>query len=150
MRIDYEKLVPESVALLYKVHEHIQKSGVDPVLAELASLRTSQINGCAFCIELHSKILRHQGVSFEKLLLVSAWREAGSVFNEKEQAVLLWSESLTSLAKTHAPDSDFNKMKMHFSEKEIANFTVAIALTNAYNRIAVGMRRLPEAASKAS
>ncbi|QCE35260.1 carboxymuconolactone decarboxylase family protein [Acetobacteraceae bacterium] len=148
MRIDYGKLIPEGVARLYKVHEYIMQSGVDPVLAELASLRASQINGCAFCIELHSNILRKQGVSFEKLLLVSAWREAGNVFNAKEQAVLNWSESLTHLPQTHAPDADFEKMTAQFSGDEIAKFTLSIGLTNAYNRIAVGLRHEPEAASK--
>lgn len=150
MRIDYPKLIPEGVALLYKVHDYVMTSGLDPVLAELASLRTSQINGCAFCIELHTKILRHKGVDVDKLLLVSAWREAGAVFTAKEQAILQWSESLTNLSATHAPDSDFEKMQAHFTDKEIANFTVAIGLTNAYNRLAVGLRHLPEAAAKVS
>ncbi|MBC6982643.1 carboxymuconolactone decarboxylase family protein [Caulobacter sp. 17J80-11] len=144
MRLDYVHVAPDGMMALGQVYGYILKSGLPTPLVNLVYLRCSQINGCTYCIDLHSKDLAKEGVSCQKMLLASAWREAKGVFTEKEQAALAWAEALTRLPETAAPDADFQAMKAQFSEKEIADLTIAIGLINVYNRVAVGFRRGPE------
>lgn len=144
-RLDYTKVAPGGVKAFGSVYGYILQSGLDEVLVELVYLRVSQINGCAFCLDMHTRDLLQKGVRVEKLALVQTWHEAGSLFTERESAALAWAESVTRVAQTGVPDADFQAAMAVFSEKELADLTMAISLMNAYNRIAISFRRTPEA-----
>jgi AhpD family alkylhydroperoxidase len=145
-RLDYKTIAAAGMKSFDEVHGYVGKSGLLKVLIDLVYLRTSQINGCAYCIDMHSRDLIKNGVPIEKLVLVPAWREAGSLFSEQEQAALAWSETVTRVAETAVPDEDYRDVVAHFSEKELADLTIAISLMNAYNRLAISFRRPPRAA----
>jgi AhpD family alkylhydroperoxidase len=106
-------------------------------------LRASQINGCAYCIDMHSRDLLKGGVAVEKLMLVSAWREAGDIFTDKEKAALHWAEAVTLISESHAPDEAFAAVSTQFQPKEISDLTLAIGVINTYNRLSIGFRRPP-------
>ena len=148
-RLDYESLAPKALQGLGSVHAYVSSSGLPGDLVDLIYLRVSQINGCAYCIDLHARDARKRDVSVEKLLLVSAWREGGRLFSERERAALAWAESLTHVSTTGAPDADFAAVSAQFSAQEVTDLTVAIALMNAYNRIGVGFRKPPSSAADA-
>lgn len=143
-RLDYQKLSPAGVRALGGVYLYVANSGLPKVLLDLVFLRASQINGCAYCIDSHTRDLVKEGVPLEKLMLLSAWREAGDMFSEKERAALQWTESVTLIAATSAPDEDFAAAQAQFEPKELTDLTIAIGLINTYNRIAISMRRGPE------
>jgi len=150
MRIDYIKSAPAGYKALGGVYGYIKQCGLSEILLELVYLRTSQINGCAYCLGLHHADLLKKGVKPEKLALVQAWHEAGAVFDEREQAALGWAETVTKVAETAIPDEEFKKVSAVFSEKEVVDLTIAIGLMNTFNRIAIGFRRPPEAAVAAA
>ncbi|NBB09834.1 carboxymuconolactone decarboxylase family protein [Pseudomonas sp. SLFW] len=147
-RIDYINAAPDGYKALGGVYGYIAKCGLSGVLVELVFLRISQINGCAYCLDLHTRDLSSKGVAPEKLALVQVWREAGKVFDEQEQAALAWAETVTRVAETAIPDEEFTAVSAVFSEKQIVDLTIAIGLMNTFNRIAIGFRRPPEAALK--
>ena len=144
MRLDYTKVSPGGVKAFGGVYGYILQSGLEDVLVELMYLRISQINGCAYCLDMHSRDLSKKGVSVQKLALVQAWHEAGSLFSERERAALAWAETVTRVADTHVPDEAFEAAAAVFSEKELADLTMAIGLMNAFNRLAISFRRGPE------
>jgi AhpD family alkylhydroperoxidase len=148
-RLDYRTIAAAGMKAFDEVHGYVRKSGLPKVLIDLVYLRISQINGCAYCIDMHSRDLIKGGVSLEKLILVPAWREAGSLFSEQERAALAWSETVTRVAETAVPEADYRDVAAHFSEKELADLTIAISLMNAYNRLAISFRRPPIAAKTA-
>jgi AhpD family alkylhydroperoxidase len=145
-RIDYTKVSPAGIKALGGVYGYVAQSGLDTRLIDLVYLRISQINGCAYCLDMHPRALIREGVAVEKIALLQAWREAGALFDVKERAALAWAESVTQVAQTGVPDDDFQKAAEVFSEKELVNLTIAIGLMNAYNRLAISFRRPPEAA----
>ncbi|QYY34216.1 carboxymuconolactone decarboxylase family protein (plasmid) [Cupriavidus pinatubonensis] len=145
MRLDYTKESPAGVKAFGSVYGYIMQSGLDDVLVELVFLRISQINGCAYCLDMHTGDLAKKGVKLEKLALVQAWHEAGKLFSDRERAALAWAESVTLVADTHVPDDAFEAAVAVFSEKELADLTMAISLMNAFNRLAISFRRAPEA-----
>jgi AhpD family alkylhydroperoxidase len=145
-RIDYTKASPAGIKALGDVYGYVARSGLDTRLVDLVYLRISQINGCAFCLDMHTRALVKDGVTVEKLALLQAWREGGKLFDVRERAALAWAESLTEVARTGAPDHDFETAAEVFSEKELVDLTIAIGLMNAYNRLAIGFRNPPEAA----
>jgi AhpD family alkylhydroperoxidase len=145
-RLDYTKAAPGGMKAFGSVYGYILQSGLDDVLVDLVYLRVSQINGCAYCLDMHTRDLLKKGVKLEKFALVQAWREAGNLFSERERAALAWSETVTRVAQTGVPDEDFQMAASVFDEKELADLTMAIGLMNAYNRLAIGFRRVPEAA----
>lgn len=145
-RLDYAKVSPAGVKAFGNVYSYITQSGLDEVLIELVYLRVSQINGCAYCLDMHTRALVQHGVTVEKLALVQAWREAGKLFSGREKAALAWAETVTRVAQTGVPDEDFHAAASVFSEKELSDLTMAIALMNAYNRLAISFRNTPEAA----
>jgi len=149
-RIDYMTAAPAGYKALAGVYGYVVQSGLKDTLVELVYLRVSQINGCAYCLGLHTDDLIKKGVSPGKLALVQAWREAGPVFDEREQGALAWAESLTLIAETGSPDEDFKAVSAIFNEKEIVDLTIAIGLMNTFNRIAIGFRRPPTAAVAAA
>ncbi|WER50847.1 carboxymuconolactone decarboxylase family protein [Cupriavidus sp. WKF15] len=146
MRLDYTKVSPGGVKAFGGVYGYIMQSGLDEVLVELVYLRVSQINGCAYCLDMHTRDLVKKGIKPEKLALVQAWHEAGRLFSDREKAALAWAESVTRVADTHVPDDVFQAATVAFSEKELADLTMAISLMNAFNRLAISFRRAPEAA----
>lgn len=150
IRIDYEKAAPAGIKALGGVYGYVMQSGLDPVLVELVYLRVSQINGCAYCLDLHTRDLTKKGVPLAKLALVQVWHEAGAVFDAREQAAFAWTETVTRVADTAIPDASFAAVSRVFGEKEIVDLTIAIGLMNTFNRIAIGFRRPPRAAVEAA
>lgn len=144
MRLDYTKASPGGVKAFGGVYGYVTQSGLEDVLVELVYLRVSQINGCAYCLDMHTRDLIKRGVTPGKLALVQAWREAGPLFSDREKAALAWAESVTRVADTGVPDDDFNDAAAVFSENELADLTIAISLMNAYNRLAISFRRPPD------
>lgn len=148
-RIDYAKASPEGYKAFGGVYVHLQKCGLPKELIDLVYLRVSQINGCAFCIDMHSRDLLKHGVSVDKLVLVPVWREAGEVFSTRERTALAWAETVTRVAETGIPDADYEAVAAEFSGKELADLTYSIGLMNAFNRLGIGFRSTPAAAAKA-
>ncbi len=144
-RLDYTKVSPGGVKAFGSVYSYVAQCGLDEVLVELVYLRVSQINGCAYCLDMHTRSLVGRKVGIEKLALVQAWQEAGNLFSEREQAALAWAETVTRVAQTGVPDAEFEAACRVFDEKELADLTIAIGLMNAYNRLAISFRRIPEA-----
>ena len=142
-RLDYEAHARNGMKALGGVYLYVQNSGLPNTLVDLAYLRASQINGCAYCVDTHSRDLRHAGLADEKLMLVPVWREAEGWFTERERAALAWTEAVTLVAVDHIPDAAFAAARAAFEEKELADLTIAIGLINTYNRIAIGFRRGP-------
>ncbi len=145
-RLDYSQIAAGGMKALGGVHVYLNQCGLSKSLIDLVYLRVSQINGCAYCIDLHSRDLIKGGLAIEKLVLVPVWHEAGDLFSEQEKAALAWAETVTRVAQTNVPDTDFQIVAAHFTEKELADLTIAISLMNAYNRLAISFRSTPAAA----
>ncbi|HEX3708820.1 MAG TPA: carboxymuconolactone decarboxylase family protein [Pseudolabrys sp.] len=146
-RIDFTKVNPAAYQAVAALQNYVDKSGLDAKLRELIKIRTSQINGCAFCLAMHTRNARKIGETDERMHLLDAWREA-PVFTEKERAALAWTEALTLVSRTHAPDDIYDIVRRQFSEKEIVDLTAAIAAINTWNRFAIGFRVPPQVESK--
>lgn len=144
-RLDYNQIAPAGAKALGGVYGYVMQSGLPSVLVGLTYLRVSQINNCAYCLDMHTRDLLKEGVKIEKLALVQAWREAGTLFDERERAALAWAESVTRVAETGVPDSDYEAARAVFSERELVDLTIAISLMNAYNRMAISFRNTPQA-----
>jgi AhpD family alkylhydroperoxidase len=144
-RTNYNAVAPVGMKALGSVYGYVRQSGLPTRLVDLVFLRVSQINGCAYCIDLHSRELLAGGLAVEHLVLVAAWREAGGIFSEKERAALAWADELTRLGEHAVPDSAFEAATVAFGEKPLVDLTLAIAMMNAYNRIAISFRATPMA-----
>lgn len=140
LRLPYWNLSPEAYQGFGATKKALEKSSLGKQLIELVWLRMSQINGCSFCLEMHGKALRGDGVSDAKLDSLAGWR-VGERFTPRERAALAWTEALTHVDLTHAPDDEFEPLKTHFSDVEISDLCFAIALMSGFNRLAVGMRQ---------
>ncbi len=145
-RMDYAAAAPGGIKALGSVYGYIAQA-LPADLVHLVFLRTSQINGCAYCVDMHSRDLLKAGCSVEKLVLVPVWREAGALFSEREQAALAWTETVTRVADTGVPDHEYQAVRAQFGEKELADLTITIGLMNAYNRLGVSFRAVPAAAA---
>ncbi len=132
-------LAPESVKAMMALEASFETGSLEPTLKELVRLRASQINGCAFCIHMHSTDLRKAGESEMRLYMLPAWRES-SLYSERERAALGWTEALTRLAETGVPDADYDPVQAHFSEAEQVQLTLLIGAINVWNRLQVGFR----------
>src|ERR1700754_188380 len=148
-RIDYAKASPEGYKAFGGVYAYLLKCGLPKELVDIVYLRVSQINGCAYCIDMHSRDLLKAGVVIDKLVLVPVWREAGAVFSPRERVALAWAETVTRVAETGVPDADYEAAAAEFSDKELADLTYAIGLMNAFNRLGISFRPPPAAAKKA-
>ena len=124
-----------------------QNDGLEPSLKELVKTRTSQINGCAFCLHMHTLEARKHGETEERLYLLSAWRES-TLYSDRERAALGWTDALTLVSETHAPDDAYEALRRHFTEEEQVKLTLLIVQTNAWNRINVGFRAVHPAEAK--
>ncbi|OON39198.1 alkylhydroperoxidase [Izhakiella australiensis] len=147
-RIDFSRVSPEGMKALGGVRHYVLGSGLPLTLIELVFLRVSQINGCAYCLDMHTRELLEMKVPQEKITLTGAWREAGNWFTAAERAALGWAEALTLIASRGAPDELYDEVRSHFSEKEIIDLNITIGLMNAYNRLAISTRKLPDSARK--
>lgn len=138
-RMNIFQAAPEGAKALLAVEAAIEKSGIEHGLLELVRLRASQINGCAFCIHMHVKDAVKHGESEMRIHMLDGWRDS-PLFTDRERAALNWTESLTRIAKTHAPDADYALLQSQFSETEIANLTILIGAINVWNRVQIGLR----------
>jgi AhpD family alkylhydroperoxidase len=148
-RIDYTKASPAGYKAFGGVYVAVQKSDLPQELINLVYLRVSQMNGCAYCIDMHTRDLLKLGVTVDKLVLVPVWRESGEVFSARERSALAWAETVTRVAETHVPDADYEAAAAEFSAAELADLTYAIGLMNAFNRLGISFRTPPAAAAKA-
>ena len=141
-RIDLTKHAHDAQKSLYALEKYIANSGLDHKLIHLLKMRASQINGCAYCIDMHSKDARALGETEQRLYELNAWRET-PFYTDRERAALEWTESLTLVSQTHVPDEVYESVKKHFSEKEIVDLSILISVINMWNRLAISARTLP-------
>lgn len=138
-RLNPQTLSPELYNAVIQVDTHIRNSSLDSRLMELVKIRASQINGCAFCLKMHSKATRQGGEDQSRLDVLAGWREAGG-FTPAERAALQWTESVTHIDRDDASDKQFSSLKQYFNDKEIVELTILIGLINLFNRLAIAMR----------
>ncbi|HEU0067528.1 MAG TPA: carboxymuconolactone decarboxylase family protein [Sphingomonas sp.] len=144
-RLDYNIISPEGAKSLGGVYVYLSQCGLAPSLIELTYLRVSQINNCAYCLDMHGRALLELGEKPERLVLVQAWAEAGSLFDKREQAALSSAEAVTRVGQANIPEPVYEAVRSVFSEKELVDLTIAISLMNAYNRLAISFRNAPKA-----
>jgi AhpD family alkylhydroperoxidase len=141
-RIEYAKVSPGALRAMYALETYVRQSGLEPSLLELVKTRASQINGCAYCIDMHTKDARAHGESEQRLYGLSAWRET-SFYSERERAALAWTEAVTLIADGHAPDAVYEETRQHFTEEELVDLTLAVVAINGWNRLAISFRAVP-------
>lgn len=139
MRLDYRKTFPEALRAMSSLEVVVESSNLEPELLELVKMRASQLNGCAYCLDMHSKDARARGESEQRLHVLAAWREA-LFYSERERAALAWCEALTLLPQMGAPDDVYAQVNEHFNKEEIVALTLAVVAINGWNRFAVGFR----------
>ncbi len=143
-RLNYAKAAPEGFKALLALDEAVENCGLEPLLLTLIQMRASQINGCAYCLDMHSKDARAMGETEQRLYGLDAWRES-PFYTERERAALLWTETVTLISADHAPDAVYEEVRRQFSEEELANLTMALVLINAWNRLCISFRSQPGA-----
>jgi AhpD family alkylhydroperoxidase len=141
-RVNYLNVGPGAIAAMYGLETYLAKSSIESSLLHLIKLRVSQINGCAYCIDMHSKDLRAEGETEQRLYLLDAWREA-PFYTERERAALSWAEAVTLVTDGHVPDHVFEEVRKQFSESELVDLTLAITTINAWNRLSIAFRVEP-------
>lgn len=141
-RLEYNKVSPQAVQAMYALEKFVRESGLEPSLLELIKMRASQINGCAYCIDMHSKDARTHGETEQRLYALAAWRET-PFFTDRERAALEWTESLTLVSGNHVPDEIFERVRQHFNSEELVALSMAIVTINSWNRLAIAFRAVP-------
>lgn len=141
-RLDYGKKSPEGMKAMLALNQFAATCGLEHSLLELVKTRASQINGCAYCLDMHTIDARAAGESEQRLYVLSAWREA-PFFTDRERAALAWTESVTLVSSSHVPDDVYEEALRHFTEEELVNLTWAIVVINGWNRMAVSFRAQP-------
>ena len=141
-RMNYGKAAPGVMKAMMGLENYLEECGLEPTLLDLVKLRASQINGCAYCVDMHSLDLRAQGESEQRVNTVIVWEET-PFFSERERAALLWTEKLTLISLDHVPDAVYQQVRQHFTDEELVNLTLAIAAINAWNRFAISFRSEP-------
>ncbi len=141
-RIDVTKVAPEAYRAVAALEMYVRQSGLEAPLLELIRMRTSQINGCAYCLDMHSKDARAAGETEQRLYALDAWRET-PFYTERERAALAWAEAVTLVSQGHVPDEVYELVRKQFSEKEIVDLTLAVAAINTWNRISISLRAVP-------
>ncbi|MGF6646561.1 carboxymuconolactone decarboxylase family protein [Paraburkholderia sp. GAS82] len=142
-RLDFYKASPTGTRAMMALEKAVSECGLEKPLMELVRLRASQINGCAFCVDMHTTDARKRGETERRLASVVVWREA-PFFSERERAALEWTEALTLVAQTHVPDAVWDAVRPHFTDQELADLTMLVVAINGWNRISVGFRKIPE------
>ena len=141
-RLNYTTVSPDAFKAMLGLEAAVARGSIERPLIELVKMRASQINGCAYCLDMHSKDARAAGESEQRLYTLDAWRET-PFFSARERAALAWTETLTHVADTHVPDAEYEAARGEFSEQELVDLTLAIVAINGWNRIAVGFRSVP-------
>jgi len=141
-RLNYSKAAPGVYAAMDALDQYLAHCGLDASLLDLVRLRASQINGCAYCLDMHWKDLRARGESEQRLCSLDAWREA-PYYSERERAALAWTEAVTRITEGHVPESTFEQARAHFDETELSDLTLALATINAWNRLSIAARLTP-------
>jgi AhpD family alkylhydroperoxidase len=141
-RLDFYKANPHAISALLALEDRIGKSSLEWPLAELVRLRASQINGCAFCVDMHTTDARKSGETDRRLAAVVVWRET-PFFTDRERAALEWTEAVTRVSQDHVPDAVWEAVKPHFSDEEIVDLTLLVSAINSWNRFAISFRKLP-------
>ena len=140
--MDYQAAAPAGYAAIDRLNAYVEDCGLDYRLLKLVTLRASQINGCAYCLEMHGKAARRLGEQEERLDMLAAWRESPA-FSARERAALAWTEALTLVADSHVPDDVFAEAQRHFGAKELVDLTWAVVVINGWNRVAIGFHAVP-------
>ena len=138
-RLDYAKVAAGAAQAMYALERYVRHCGLEPPLLELVKLRASQINGCAYCVDMHTKDARAHGETEQRLYAVVVWREA-PFFTARERAALAWTEAVTLVSRDQVPDSVYEVARQHFSDKELADLTMAVIAINGWNRLAISFR----------
>jgi AhpD family alkylhydroperoxidase len=141
-RLDYAHTAPDGFKAMLGLEQYARQSGLDLALLELVKMRASQINGCAFCLDMHSKDARAAGETEQRLYALDAWRET-PFFTDRERAALAWTEAVTRVSETHVPDQIYESVRQHFTEKELVDLTLVIVAINGWNRLAISFRSVP-------
>ncbi|HZO71575.1 MAG TPA: carboxymuconolactone decarboxylase family protein [Ktedonobacteraceae bacterium] len=138
-RLDFAKAAPGAYRAMSQLEQYVRNCGLERSLIELVKIRASQINGCAYCLDMHTKDARAAGESEQRIYLVSAWREA-PFYSERERAALEWTEALTLIAENEVSDELYERVKPHFTDEELVNLSLAIVTINGWNRLAISSR----------
>jgi AhpD family alkylhydroperoxidase len=141
-RVDFPRIGSDAMNAMLALQSHVNASGLEPALLELVKVRASQINGCAYCIDMHTKDARAHGETEQRLYALAAWRET-PFFSGRERAALAWTESVTLVGETHVPDAVFAQTREFFDEEELVNLTLAVVAINGWNRLSVALRAVP-------
>ncbi|HLN74534.1 MAG TPA: carboxymuconolactone decarboxylase family protein [Prolixibacteraceae bacterium] len=141
-RLNYSKVAPNALKAMHELEKYVHGSGLERSLYELVKIRASQINGCAYCIDMHTKDARKAGETEQRLYALSAWRET-PFYSQRERAALAWTETLTMISENNVPDSIYESVREYFDENEIVALTMAIVAINGWNRLAIGFRTVP-------
>lgn len=141
-RLDYMKAAPETMRAMSALNRAVNQSGLEKALLELVKLRASQLNGCGYCIDMHSKDARTHGETEQRLYALSAWRET-PFYTERERAALEWTENVTLISQSQVSDALYARMQQHFTDEELVNLTMAIVVINGWNRLAIPFRDVP-------
>ena len=141
-RIDHRKVEPTAMRAMLALQHAVDESGLEPSLLGLVEVRASQINGCAYCIDMHTKDARAHGETEQRLYALSVWRET-LFYTERERAALAWTEAVTLVGETHVPDDVYDLARRHFSPEELVNLTMAVIAINGWNRLAIAFRTVP-------
>jgi AhpD family alkylhydroperoxidase len=141
-RFDYAKVAPGAYHAMLGLERYLHECGLEQSLLHLIKLRASQVNGCAYCLDMHWKDLKSIGEQDQRLYELDAWEES-PFYSDRERAALTWTEAVTRVAQSRVPDDLYNEVRQHFSEKEIADLTLAIATINAWNRLSISARTVP-------
>ncbi|HZS47505.1 MAG TPA: carboxymuconolactone decarboxylase family protein [Blastocatellia bacterium] len=141
-RLDYAKTSPAGSRAMYGLESFVKSSGLETSLLELVKLRASQINGCAFCIDMHTKDARAEGETEQRLYLLNAWREA-PFYSDRERAALEWTEAVTLVSESHVPDDVYERVSKQFTPQELVNLTLAVIAINGWNRLSISFRVPP-------
>jgi AhpD family alkylhydroperoxidase len=139
-RIDWFQASPGATQALLKLQGFVNRSGLEDTLLELVKMRASQLNGCAYCIDMHTKDARAAGETEQRLYLLDAWHEAKHLYNERELAALAWTEAVTNVADGHVPDEVYEQVRASFTDAELVNLTLAITSVNSWNRLNIAFR----------
>ncbi len=141
-RLNYAEIAPDGFRAMLALERYAHSGAIEPSLLELIKIRSSQINSCAYCIDMHTKDARLEGETEQRLYALSAWHET-PFFSDRERAALAWAEAVTRVGETHVPDELYHETRKHFNEKELVDLTFAIIAINCWNRLAISFRTLP-------
>jgi AhpD family alkylhydroperoxidase len=141
-RLEIQKVAPQAYHAMAAIEAYVRDSSIEPALLGLLRVRASQINGCAYCIDMHTKDARAKGESEQRLYALSAWRET-PFFTDRERAALAWTEAVTLIGENHAPDDVYEEARRRFTEEELVSLTMAIVAINGWNRLAISFRAVP-------